>query len=74
MEEDEQSPEELQRDMRVQLMRNWVEDVKTAPDVLSKVQVRAATAPEIRSSVGVTDGLCIDSGRDPKNDGRGRIH
>ena len=40
-EEDVLSPEDFQRDARIELMRQWVEGVKTADDVLGKVQVRA---------------------------------
>ncbi|KAH7092832.1 beach-domain-containing protein [Auriculariales sp. MPI-PUGE-AT-0066] len=54
-----QSPEEVQRDMRVQLMRGWVEDVKTAADVLSKVQILG----EIQRMM-VEDGFTKDVFRD----------
>ena len=38
--EPELSPENFQRDARIELMRNWVESVKTAESVMGKVQVR----------------------------------
>lgn len=41
--EPELSPENFQRDTRIELMRNWVESVKSADNIMDKIQVRDAS-------------------------------